>query len=282
MAYDESLLLEAHRASSQNRDAIEKSSLCACFDCLVTLEPCVISNWTDPDSAGVPRTPLCPSCGTDAILGNASGYSQQPDFLVAMHERFCATPDAEPESHPEHADFASVDEALAFLSRLGATPWLLRHVELVGEAAEALLTALDRYELPFDGLRVRLGVVFHDAGKLLHPSEMSRSGDLHETSGERLLLAHGVDPALARICLSHARWDRMEVSLEELLVALADKLWKGVRVPELEKLVIDVAARHRGVDSWDLYVELDSIFESVAADGDARLTRSAASKGPAV
>jgi hypothetical protein len=74
----------------------------------------------------------------------------------------------------------------------------------------------------------------------------------------------------------------MDVSLEELVVALADKLWKGVRHPGLEKLVIDAASQHRGVDSWELFVELDSIFERVAAEGDARLRRSIVSKEAAV
>jgi len=34
---------------------------------------------------------------------------------------------------------------------------------------------------------------------------------------------------------THARWRHMHVSLEELIVALADKLWKGVRDSELEE-----------------------------------------------
>jgi hypothetical protein len=66
----------------------------------------------------------------------------------------------------------------------------------------------------------------------------------------------------------------MAVSLEELLVALADKLWKGVRNSALEERVIDEVANATGRSRWDLFVELDSLFEEVAADGSSRLERS--------
>jgi hypothetical protein len=66
----------------------------------------------------------------------------------------------------------------------------------------------------------------------------------------------------------------MSVSLEELLVALADKLWKGVRNAQLEERVINEAAKALNRDRWDLFVQLDSLFEDIAADGAARLERS--------
>jgi hypothetical protein len=66
----------------------------------------------------------------------------------------------------------------------------------------------------------------------------------------------------------------MEVSLEELLVALADKLWKGVRNPRLEERCIDGIAAALGKARWDIFIELDSSFERIAADGQKRLERS--------
>jgi hypothetical protein len=68
----------------------------------------------------------------------------------------------------------------------------------------------------------------------------------------------------------------MEVSLEELMVALADKLWKGVRNEALEQRVIDAVAEALGKTRWDLFVELDTLFEAVAADGSRRLEQSRA------
>ena len=66
----------------------------------------------------------------------------------------------------------------------------------------------------------------------------------------------------------------MSVSLEELLVALSDKLWKGVRNAQLEERVINEAAKALHQEPWDLFVELDSLFEDIAADGAGRLERS--------
>lgn len=68
----------------------------------------------------------------------------------------------------------------------------------------------------------------------------------------------------------------MPVSLEELLVALADKLWKGVRKRDLEERVIDRVAAALGTDRWNVFLELDTLFEEIAADGSKRLERSRA------
>jgi hypothetical protein len=165
-------------------------------------------------------------------------------------------------------------EAFALLAAVGAPARLVRHAELVGEAADLLLAALAGLGVAVGADLVRAGAALHDVGKALHPDELARPGAAHEAAGERLLLARGVDAALARVCRSHAQWATMECSLEELVVALADKLWKGVRVAALEEAVIDRAAEASGRSRWDLYVPLDAAFEAVAAGGDARLRRS--------
>ena len=169
---------------------------------------------------------------------------------------------------------ASVEAANLLLVQLGAPARLLRHVALVGEAGDRLLDKVRELEVGIDENLVRVGIVLHDAGKILVPAELDVPGGNHEPSGEDLLLKHGVSPELARVCLSHARWPTMLVSLEELLVALADKLWKGVRNPMLEERVVDEIAGAIGRDRWELFVELDSLFEDVAADGSTRLERS--------
>jgi hypothetical protein len=104
-------------------------------------------------------------------------------------------------------------------------------------------------------------VILHDAGKILHPAELDGGGNAHEPAGERRLVEQGVSVERARICISHARWAEMLVTPEELLVAPADKLWKGVRNAVLEERVVDrvVASLHR--DRWATFVELDTLFE---------------------
>lgn len=160
------------------------------------------------------------------------------------------------------------------LRRLGAPVRLLRHVELVLEAAELILDKLEALRVPVRGDFVRTGVALHDAGKILHPTELEASGSLHEPDGEALLIGAGVSPELARVCLSHARWETMEVTLEELVVALADKLWKGVRNERLEQRIIDAVASELGLNRWDIFIELDTTFEHVASAGTDRLGRS--------
>jgi hypothetical protein len=53
-------------------------------------------------------------------------------------------------------------------------------------------------------VRMRLGVMLHDVGKIVHSQELDGPGAEHEPAGERLLLDHGVSLEVARMCLSHA------------------------------------------------------------------------------
>lgn len=185
--------------------------------------------------------------------------------------RLCATP---PAVAGRQEELHLPEEAHALLRELGAPERLLTHARLVGEAAEALIVRLGALRVPLDVRLVRFGAALHDAGKVLHPAELGGAGGRHELDGEQLLLAHGVDPAIARCCRSHARWTEMDCTLEELVVALADKLWKGARVAPLEERVIDQVADQLGVGRWDVFVALDTAFEEIAAGGAERLARS--------
>jgi hypothetical protein len=170
--------------------------------------------------------------------------------------------------------FVSVDDAYVFLRELGASSRLIIHVKLVAEASELLIAKLHSLNIGFDVSFVRLGVAFHDTGKILHPQELQIKGTNHESAGEQLLLANGIDAQLARCCRSHGQWQTMECTLEELLVALADTLWKGKRSHDLENLVIKLLLKQCSKDYWDLFMEMDACFEKIAEDGYSRLLRS--------
>jgi hypothetical protein len=171
-------------------------------------------------------------------------------------------------------NFDSLDDAYQFLQELGASPKLLLHVKLVGEAAEILIKKLSELQIPFDSNFVRLGVVFHDAGKIVHANELSNKGDLHEIEGKKLLLENGVDERLARCCQSHGKWETMDCSFEEYLIALSDKLWKGKRENSLENIVIDQVSEMLNQERWQVFLELEGCFEQIASEGDTRLLRS--------
>jgi hypothetical protein len=167
--------------------------------------------------------------------------------------------------------------ALELLEDLGATPRLVRHHELVLEAATQLCDSLRRQlGVRFDRDQVLVGAAIHDAGKILHPNEMLEPGTRHEQDGERLLIQHDVPPTFARFCVTHASWAREEIAIEDLLVALADKLWKGKRDDDLERRVVEVVARDVERELWDVFDVLDSICEAIAAGGPQRLSRSVA------
>lgn len=173
-----------------------------------------------------------------------------------------------------HRSIRTAIDAEAFLIERSAPKRLVQHGRLVLEAADLLIATVHSLGVAFDGDLVRVGAMLHDAGKIVHPNELSGGGAQHEEAGERFLLEQGVEPQIARFCTSHAKWSAMSCSLEELLVALADTLWKGVRREELERRVIDEVARRLGVDMWSVFVQLDSCFEQIADGGGERLRRS--------
>jgi len=165
-------------------------------------------------------------------------------------------------------------DAYRLLSSLGAPGRLIVHVRLVGEAADLLIAQYRAMDLDFDAEHIELGAAVHDAGKLLFPSELDGPGSEHEPAGEKLMLASGVQPHVARCCVTHAAWQGPDVSFEERTVALADKLWKGKREEELELRVIDSIAEKLGLDRWAVFTELDLAFEGIAVGASDRLARS--------
>ena len=167
-----------------------------------------------------------------------------------------------------------VNDAYELLKKLDAPPRLIRHAYLVSEAADLLIEKLDNIGIKLDTNFVRLGTALHDVGKIIHLDELISKGNKHEADGESLLIANGIEPNLARCCRSHAQWQAMDCSLEELLIALADKLWKGKREVELEKEIIDRLSKLTSKDYWQLFIELDNHFETIASTGEERLVRS--------
>lgn len=125
--------------------------------------------------------------------------------------------------------------------------------------------------LEFDRKAVLFGAATHDIGKTRHPGKLSGPGARHEEAGRELLLAHGVDPGLARFAGTHASWDAPGVGVEDLLVSLADKVWKNKRVPALENLVVARLSRAGGRPEWEEFLRLDEVLTAIGEDADRRL-----------
>jgi hypothetical protein len=75
--------ISAHEWSSYHRETFKGSSVCGCFYCLEVFSPGEIEHWTDDDD-----TALCPKCGIDSVIGSASGYPIEREFLRKMHDRW--------------------------------------------------------------------------------------------------------------------------------------------------------------------------------------------------
>ncbi|MFI0510137.1 HD domain-containing protein [Streptomyces sp. WSLK1-5] len=167
------------------------------------------------------------------------------------------------------------DDAAALLRALDAPPRLAAHLRLVHDVAHQLLAWLEgRYPapaLPLDREAVLFGAATHDVGKAAHVGELSGSGSAHEETGRRLLLEHGVAPELARFAATHASWTLPDIGLEDLLVSLADKIWKNKRVPELEDLVVRRLAKVSGRPVWEEFLALDDALTAVGEGAQERL-----------
>ena len=166
------------------------------------------------------------------------------------------------------------DEAFELLRTLGASDRLLLHAEIVSDVALQLVQVCKKVNATIDVTLVEIGAIIHDSGKIIHINELSEPGNKHEAAGNKLMLENGASELQARFCLSHAQFDHMRVSLEELTVALADKIWKGKRVIDLELKYVEQVALSSGKDHWEIYSGIDSSIESIASEGDIRLARS--------
>jgi len=164
-------------------------------------------------------------------------------------------------------------QAFELLRRLGAPARLVVHVELVAEAGEAIIFELESLGAPIDKDFILSGIVLHDVGKTVHFSELTQEGELHGETGRDLLLREGVEPQLAEVCVSHAAW-REAKTFEELVIACADKLWKGKRVSDLEELLVRRVCEEIQLGYWEVFTCLDGCFEEIAGGSDERLERS--------
>jgi HD domain-containing protein len=163
--------------------------------------------------------------------------------------------------------------AADLLEQLQAPPRLAAHLRLVHDVACQIAGwAEGRYPaLGYDRDAMLFGAATHDIGKTIHVAELSAPGSEHEEAGRQLLLAHGISPELARFAATHASWTGPGITVEDLMVSVADKAWKNKRVPELEDLLVARLAQASGRDAWEEFLALDGLLETIGDDADDRL-----------
>ena len=165
------------------------------------------------------------------------------------------------------------DQVAQLLQDLQAPPRLAAHLRAVHDVAHQLVDWLAQQypALRIDSAAVLFGAATHDIGKTAHVAELSGPGSAHEPAGRDILLAHGISPGLARFAGTHATWTEPGVGLEDLLVSVADKIWKNKRVPDLEDLVVARLAEASGQTPWEAFLAFDDLLTSIGTGADQRL-----------
>jgi hypothetical protein len=166
------------------------------------------------------------------------------------------------------------DRVVGLLTEVSAPPRLAAHLRAVHDVAVDIVGWVGEHypAARVDAEAVAFGAATHDIGKTLHPVELSGPGAEHEPAGETLLRRHGVEERLARFARTHAAWDGPDVEIDDLLVSLADKVWKGKRVPDLENRVVERLAASSGEQAWEAFMRLDDLLDRIAAGAEQRLS----------
>lgn len=150
---------------------------------------------------------------------------------------------------------------------------LNRHLRLVSFTASNLLSEIDNEwnQLKVNKDFVMFGAATHDIGKVISQNEIYGSGNQHESIGKNLLLENGFSEELSRFALTHGNWKSKDVILEDLLVTLADKIWKGKRINELEELICQEISKRIELDFWEIYQKLNLILDKISLSAQSRL-----------
>ena len=71
---------ETYQHTRRHRQEVERSQVCGCFYCQAQFLPGRIEHWLNDND-----TAMCPECGTDSVIGSASGFPISSEFLQEMH-----------------------------------------------------------------------------------------------------------------------------------------------------------------------------------------------------
>lgn len=174
----------------------------------------------------------------------------------------------------ETFDLAPLPEKInQLLIELHTPQRLMRHLTIVHHTAHLLLTQIEFHwnSISIDKETVLFGAATHDIGKTKITEELFQKGKKHEETGRDLLIEKGFSPKYARFAFTHGNWSDATIELEDLIVALADKIWKGKRIDELEELTISKIAQKGNIDYWTVFTQIDLILEEISKGADKRL-----------
>lgn len=81
-------LHEIHTHCTANREEVEASSRCACFYCQEVYCSTEVYDFIVEPSLDFKETALCPRCGVDAVIGDATGIPFYKELIGKLHQHY--------------------------------------------------------------------------------------------------------------------------------------------------------------------------------------------------
>jgi len=165
------------------------------------------------------------------------------------------------------------NEVNNLLEHFDAPQRLFRHLTIVNSTAFYIIEQLKSEwpNLPLNEKEILFGASTHDIGKVKITSELYEKGKKHEEEGFKILKEFGFRDKESRFTITHGNWNTSNLHIEDLLVCLSDKIWKGKRINELEELITTNISELTKTDFWEVSVKLELILEKIAIGSDDRI-----------
>ena len=159
------------------------------------------------------------------------------------------------------------------LDKYRAPERLVRHLRIVLSVASFLLKEFktEWNLLSLNEELILFGAATHDIGKVIEEQELYHPGKKHELAGMKLLIENGFRIECSRFANSHANWNQEENEIEDLIITLADKIWKGKRIFELEEELTKRISNQLSENYWEIHQKLDEIIEKVVVNAQERI-----------
>ena len=87
-------IIDAHTHSARHGEELGRSAMAGCFYCCAVFPVTEITDWISEADGDVDETPakdstaLCPKCGIDSVIGDASGFPAIEEQFLREMNRF--------------------------------------------------------------------------------------------------------------------------------------------------------------------------------------------------
>lgn len=164
-------------------------------------------------------------------------------------------------------------EVKKILEQYNAPQRLIKHLTIVNSTANYLVKELKKEwnDLLLNEKEILFGASTHDIGKTIITNELYQKGKQHELEGFKILKENGYKDAEARFTITHGNWEDENIKIDDLIVCLSDKIWKGKRVLDLEECITHKISELTKTSFWEVSTKLEVILEKTVIGADERI-----------